>query len=334
MISVIIVNYNGKKWLKNCLNSLYSQTYKDFEIIFVDNASTDNSVAFVKKNYPEVKVVVNKKNYGFAKGNNIGYKHSKGDYIVLLNNDTYVNKNYLADFIKVFNKYHKCGIAQSKIVLMDNPKKLDSAGSFWTNTTFLYHQGYAQDASLPKYNKPYKVFSVKGASMIIKREVIEKVGLFDEDFWCYYEETDFCHRAWLAGFESWYYPKPICYHKMGSTSSKFKSEIIQYHNIKNKMASFYKNFGFLSFLKYFFLINFYSLLISFYFLLKLNKAYLVANLKAMGWFYKNLNNLRQKRKKVDCILDKRPSYKDLPNIKAPIKYYWFLLNGLEKYKYR
>ncbi|NCT55867.1 glycosyltransferase family 2 protein [bacterium] len=332
MISVIIVNYNGLKWLKGCLDSLKVQTYKDFEIIFVDNASTDGSVAYVKKNYPKVKVLVNKENYGFAKGNNIGYKASSGEYIVLLNNDTYVEKDYLKNFIKVFKEYPKCGIAQSKIVLMDDPSKLDSAGSFWTGTAFLYHEGYQQGAEVQKYNNPYKVFSVKGASMLIKKEVIEKVGLFDEDFWCYYEETDFCHRAWMNGYESWYYPTALCYHKGGSTSSQFNNEVIQYHNIKNKLSSFYKNFSTWNFLKYFLLLNFYSLLISFYFLLKLNKSYLASYLRSLKWFINNLKILNIKKNKISSTNLKK-GFVDIPRFRAPIKYYFYLLTGLDRYPY-
>jgi len=277
-VSIIVVNFNGFKWLKGCFDALIDQSYRDLEIIFVDNASTDNSVDFIKTNYPSVKTVKNDENYGFAKGNNIGYKHSKGDYIILLNNDTYVEKDYVTNFINVFDKYPRCGIAQSKIVLMDNPKKLDCAGSFWTDTTFLYHYGFGKDASDPKYNKDYKVFSVKGASMIIKREVIDTIGLFDDDFWCYYEETDLCHRAWLTGYEVWYYPEALCYHAMGATSSKFKNEFVQYHNLKNKLSSFTKNFDFYELFKIYFLFSIFNL---FYGLLSLIKNRRLNYLKSL-----------------------------------------------------
>ena len=100
LVSLIIVNWNGKKWLRNCLDSVYSQNYKNFEVIFVDNASTDDSVDFVKDNYPETKIIQNEDNYGFAKGNNIATRIAKGKYLFFLNNDTKVGKNFLTELVK------------------------------------------------------------------------------------------------------------------------------------------------------------------------------------------------------------------------------------------
>lgn len=241
-ISIIIVNYNGKKWLKQCLDSLLKQTYKSYEIIVVDNNSKDGSIEFLKKNYKKVILVENDDNYGFAKGNNVGLKKAKGDYILLLNNDTYVEKEFLKNFLKAFDEIPYLAIAQSKLVLLDNKNILDTCGGFWTDTTFLYHVGNHKDKLLPQYNKSFPVFSVKAASVLIKRSVIEKIGLFDDDFWCYYEETDFCQRAWLAGYECWYYPHVTTYHAMGGTSLTFGNDFVQFHNFKNKMLSFLKNF--------------------------------------------------------------------------------------------
>jgi len=243
-VSIIIVNYNGRKWLQKCLDSLYRQTYKNFEIIFVDNASVDDSVEFVENNYKHdrMKIVKNDKNSGFAGGNNLGLKYAKGDFILLLNNDTWAKEDYLEKFIQAFEEIPNLGSAQSKIVLMDEPDTLDSCGSYWTNTSFLYHYGNGKDQSLKKYNKNMPFFSNKGASILIRKDLIDKIGLFDDDFWCYYEETDFCNRAWLAGFECWYWPEAVCFHAMGGTTLTFKNDYIQFHNFKNKLLSFLKNF--------------------------------------------------------------------------------------------
>jgi len=125
---------------------------------------------------------------------------------------------------------------------MYQPDKLDVCGTFWTSFGFLYHYGSYKDKNLAKYNRNMPIFSGKGACLLIKSEIIDKIGLFDDDFWGYYEETDFCHRAWLAGYECWYYPHADCFHANGGTNAiLFKNSHIQFHNAKNKILSFLKN---------------------------------------------------------------------------------------------
>jgi GT2 family glycosyltransferase len=333
LISIIIINWNGKKWLKNCLNSLDGQTYKNFEIIFVDNASTDDSVEYVRENFPKVKIVQNKKNLGFAGGNNIGLKHAKGDYILLLNNDTWVEKNFLSKFIKSFDEIPNLGSVQSKIALMNTPKKLDAVGSYWTDSSFLYYYGYGKDASLTKYNKPMPFFSNKGASMLIRRDLINKIGLFDDDFWCYYEETDFCHRAWIAGYECWYYPKAVAYHAVGGTSFQLDNAYIQFHNFKNKMLSFVKNFEARTLayvLPVFLLLN---IALSFLWLFQGKIKHFFALYRAFWWNIINIKSTLEKRsmmKKNKVRSDSEIFLKIKKNPK--LGYYYYLFVGLEKYE--
>lgn len=333
LISVVIINYNGKKWLKKCLNSLTKQTYKNFEIIFVDNASKDKSVSYVRANFPKIKIIINKKNYGFAKGNNIGVKKAKGEYIVLLNNDTYVEKDYLENFIKAFDEIPHLAVAQSKIVLMDNPKRIDACGSFWTNSTFLYHYGFGKDAALAKYNNAYPIFTVKGASMIIKKSIIDTIGLFDDDFWCYYEETDFCHRAWIAGYECWYYPGALAYHHAGGTSKGFDNAYIQFHNFKNKLLSFLKNYQIRSLffiLPSYFLVN---LALMLYYFIQLKFGHIFSLFKAFYWNIIHFSGTMIKRQVVQSVRVK--SDKELTKkttINPTFSYYVGLSKGLENYK--
>lgn len=243
LVSIVIVNYNGIHWLKTCLESIYRQTYINFEIIFVDNNSSDKSVEFVNSNFPKVNVILNKKNEGFAKGNNIGISIAKGKYYFLLNNDTnLIEIDLIEKSLNFLNKNSKVGSLQPKICLLDNPKLIDLCGSFWTPTTVLYHFGFHQEESSKIFNKNFPVFTCKGAAMFVRKKCVEEIGLFDEDFWCYYEETDFCHRAWMAGWESWYFSESKLLHANGGTSSTFDSDFIQFHNFKNKLRSFIKNF--------------------------------------------------------------------------------------------
>jgi GT2 family glycosyltransferase len=208
----------------------------------VDNNSQDGSRTFLKDVYKTVTVVNSQENLGFAGGNMLGIQHAKGDYLLLLNNDTRVEKDFIENFIEVFAVFPSVAIAQSKIVMMSNPQIIDSCGSYWTDSAFLYHIGNDKSASLSRYNKPFRVFSVKGAAMLVKKDVFEALGGFDNDFWCYYEETDLCHRAWIAGYECLYWPKAVVSHAIGGTSLSFVSETIQFHSFKNRLLSFLKNF--------------------------------------------------------------------------------------------
>lgn len=333
LISIIIVNYNGKKWLKKSLNSLCLQTYKNFEIIFVDNASTDGSIEFIKNNYPKVKIVQNKKNFGFAGGNNIGLKKAKREYIFLLNNDTVVDKYCIENLLKAFKKIPNLASVQPKILLMDDNDKIDECGAYWTDSTTLYHYGYHKNASFNQYNKPMPFFSNMGAAMLIKKDLIDKIGLFDDDFWCYYEETDFCHRVWLVGYECWYYPKAVVYHAKGGTSTKFDNSVIQFHNFKNKLLSFIKNFESFSLIK---IISTYLILntgLNFYFLFKGKFRNFLAFYKSLWWNIKNIKSTLKKRRKIQNLRVKSDNEIFKKIKKNPrLSYYWYLFKGLEKYK--
>lgn len=295
-VSIIIVNYNGKRWLEKCLSSLKKQTYKNFEIIFVDNASNDNSLSFVKKNYPDVKTFSLKDNIGFAGGNNKGYKLAKGELILFLNNDTYVEECFLKDFVAAFND-KRISIAQSKLVLFDE-KTIDSCGSFWTYTTFMYYFGNGKSERKSIYNKQFNLFSVKGASFMVRREVIEKIGLFDEAYWNYYEETDFCHRAWMFGYESWYCPKAVCYHAMGGTSLSFPNSFVQYHNFKNKLSSFLKNFELITLLWVIPLYLAINVTLSIFWVFTLKVPNALSLYKAFVWNIINIKATLKSRRKI------------------------------------
>lgn len=246
LVSIIIVNWNGKKWLKICLLPLYKQRYKNFEVILVDNGSRDGSVGYVKTYYPLVKIIQNDSNYGFAQANNIGFKEAQGEYVLFLNNDTKVTKNFLIELVSAIEKDEKISGVQSKILLMEKPDTLDSAGAYLTPSGFLYHFGvHKKDA--PKYNQQMFIYSAKGAAMMFRRSVLQKIlvngELFDSRFFAYFEETDMSHRIWLAGYKILYVPNSIIYHQMGGTSSRLDYHIIQFHSFKNRINAYIKNLG-------------------------------------------------------------------------------------------
>ena len=332
-VSVIIVNWNGKKWLRDCLYSLEKQIYRNFEIIFVDNNSSDDSVSYVRKNFPKLKIVQNKTNRGFAGGNNDGLKVALGDYILLLNNDTKVEKFFLKNFLKAFEILPQAGCIQSKIVLMDSPGRLDMCGGYWTDSTFLYYFGLGKDANSKKYSKTMPFFSNKGASMMIKRKVIEKIGLFDEDFWNYYEDTDFCHRVWLSGFECWYYPKAVSYHAMGGTSIKLDDSLLQFHNFKNKLLSFLKNFEIKSLLTIIPIYIYLNIIISFIWLSQGNVKHFFAIYKALWWNVKSIKATFYKRRKIQSLRNVSDSQiMRRVKVNPRLSYYFYSFTDLGKYE--
>jgi GT2 family glycosyltransferase len=223
LVSILIVNYNGARVLADCLASLEQVTYPQFEVIVVDNASTDNSAEILAR-YPSVRELKSDYNRGFAGGNNFGLPACCGQFILLLNSDTIVTPDFLQPLVEYLQKFPRVGIVQGKMILSRHGNALDVCGSFLTSFGFLYHYGYWKQNS-PKYDRSYPVFTVKGACMLFRRELVAAVGgyLFNEDFFCYYEETDFCHRVWLAGYEAHFVHTSTIQHLQGATSERTQS---------------------------------------------------------------------------------------------------------------
>lgn len=332
LVSIIIVNWNGKKWIRKCLSSIYSQTYKYIEVIFVDNNSSDDSIAYVKKYFPKTKIVSLNDNTGFAIGNNRGVERAKGTYIYLHNNDATLEKNSIAKMVQVMEEQKNIGSLQPKIQLLYEKDKIDSCGSFWTDSTFLYHYGNLKPAKKKKYSTPQKVFSNLGAAMMIRKSIIDDIGLFDEDFWCYYEETDFCHRMWLSGFEVWYYPVAVCFHAKGGTSGIYKQTYIQYHNYKNKLRSFLKNFSLLH-LIYILPVFFLMLIVlSFLALLQGKIQFVSTYYQAMWWNIIHIRETLAKRREIQNMRKRSDSQINSYVKKNPrLSYYFYLFKGLHGY---
>lgn len=244
LVSIIILNWNGIADTKECLASLNNITYKNYEIIIVDNGSKDNSITELKKlqaRNNKIKLLQNRKNLGFAGGNNVGYKAAKGSFILFLNNDTIVSKNFLTVLVNKINTSDKIGAVQPKILNYSEKNIIDSIGSYLINTGFLYHFGHNKKDN-GKYNKESKIFTMKGACMLFKREVLEKVGIFDDKYFAYFEETDLCQRTWIAGYSIWYVPDSEICHKGGQTAKHLPSAFVNYHSYKNRIYTYLKNF--------------------------------------------------------------------------------------------
>lgn len=302
---MIVVNWNGRSWLKDCLDSLSLQTHPHFEIILVDNASTDGSVDFVSKHYPNVIIVETSQNLGFAGGNNLGIQRAKGDYVFLLNNDTKAACDVLEILLAAFDEIPNLGAVNPRVVLMNDPGRLDNCGSFWTSSTFLYHYGFGEDGKSDEFDTPRPVFYNNGSAMLIRTDLLRKYGLLDEDFWCYNEEGDFCHRLWLAGYECWYYPRTSVLHAKGSTSSRIDNSFVQFHNYKNRLLSYSKNFEISNLLWIMPVHIVLNTLLSFYWLLHGNFKQFLAVQRAIVWYLTNLRQTIRKRTVVQSFRVKR-----------------------------
>jgi len=219
--AIIIVNWNGKQYLKNCLNAVFKQTYKNFDIYFVDNGSKDDSVNFVKKNYKKIKIIQLDKNYGFAKGNNEGikeaFKDEKVEYIVCLNNDTIVGKNWLKELIKTAEKDVKIGAVQSMVFLEDG-KTIHSTGSLIKEDFSSESRDFGKTR---KYNLREDIIeSGIGCSLLLKKEALEKSGLYEEFYGSYKEDDEICFKIKKKGYKIFYSPKSKLIHLHSKTLGK------------------------------------------------------------------------------------------------------------------
>ncbi|MEM5882886.1 MAG: glycosyltransferase [Candidatus Aenigmatarchaeota archaeon] len=226
-VSVIIINYNGMKHLDECLSTLKKTEYENFETILVDNNSSDGSVEFVKKKFKWVKVIKLEKNFGVALASNVGIENAKGKYLAFLNNDVSLHPLWLKEMVKVMEKNSEIGACTSKLLLYSNPKFLNAAGIDIDIYGFPACRGLKCRGYYETDNNQYKfgeVFSGHGASMLIRKDILEKVGNFNPDYGMHYEDIDLCWRIRLGGYRVFYVPSSIVLHKIGGSTSFFSTE--------------------------------------------------------------------------------------------------------------
>lgn len=232
-VSIIIVNYNTKDLLKQTIDSvLRSTTGIEYEIIVVDNDSRDGSIQMVREEYPDVLLIANNGNLGFAKANNIGIKKSSGRYILILNSDTVVAKDCIKSCMKYMDENKKVGALGCKVELINGDLDKACKRGFPTPQASLYYmlkldKLYPNSKRFGQYNLTYlpndkinEVDVLVGAFMMVRHEVILKVGLLDEEFFMYGEDIDWCYRIKEAGYKNIYYPLAKITHYKGASSKK------------------------------------------------------------------------------------------------------------------
>lgn len=299
LVSVIIVNWNGQKYLEKCLSSLYNQNYKNIEVVFVDNNSSDNSVEFVREKFPQTKIVENNDNLGFAEGNNIGVQNATGEYIFLLNNDAWVEKDTIEILVNTFKERENVGIVGPKIfnidgTIQDIGRKIDLLG-------------YPIGINLDKNTKLVEdLFYVSGCAMMLKRDLFIQVGGFDDRFFMFMEEVDLTWRIRLLGYGVITNQDAIVFHYGGgSITGGVKKPNVYSTSIKrvylrerNTLCMLIKNLGLFSLLKtipIYFSLNILEIL---FFLILFKPKVCGIYLRSIWWNIVNLNDTLRRRKNI------------------------------------
>lgn len=238
--SVIIPNWNGENLLPECLSSLNRQNYQDFEIIIVDNNSKDDSIEFTKKNFPEVRILKLKKNFGFAKAINEGVKIAKGKYLLFLNNDTEVDKNWITELVKCANSHPEVISVNSKLLNFFKRNLIDGVGITINEVGQAKSIGW-QEIDKNKFQKSFYILGATGGASLFKKDLFIKIGMFDESYFMYSEEVDFAFRAQFLGYKSIYCPSAIVYHKHKASAKKNMAKL-EYWQFRNMTQTIIKDF--------------------------------------------------------------------------------------------
>lgn len=223
MINIIIPNYNGLEHLKTCYDSVRQQSFKEYNIVLVDNNSGDGSVNYTKEVFPDSVILELDKNYGFARAVNEGINFSLAvstcKYILLLNNDIELDPEFLRKGIETFEKIPEASIIAVKMLNFFDRSIIDDCGDFIKGKGGSPAARGHGEKDEGQYDKEEFIFGACAGAAFYKKEIFRKIGIFDKDFFAYYEDIDFSFRALLAGYKCFYQPKTVCYHKRGGTSS-------------------------------------------------------------------------------------------------------------------
>ena len=239
-ISIVLLNLNQHRMTIDCIESLTENDYTNFEIILVDNGSTDNSVEIFEslpQKYQNLKFIKNRENLGFAEGNNVGIRNSDGDYILLLNNDTIVKKDFLSSLVDATKKFPNAGAFGPKMYSYDKPLEIWHIGGEITKFLNFTHTPL-------KYKDSYKsVDWLSGCALMMNRETVEKVGLLNSSFFIYFEDVEWCIRAKKAGYDLIYVPNAELWH-IGSVTSKERggTTFFIYYGYRNKLFILKKHY--------------------------------------------------------------------------------------------
>jgi GT2 family glycosyltransferase len=238
-VTVVIPNWNGERFLPACLGSLGHQSFEDFETILVDNGSTDDSVALVRRDFPEVRVLPLGENLGFSAAVNAGIRDSDTEYVALLNNDTEADQEWLEALVRAAEVHPQAGSFASKLVDFHDRRILDGAGDVLRRSGLPYRLGHGEP-DCGQYDEATFVFGACAGAALYKRSMLDEIGLFDEDFFANCEDGDLSFRAQLAGYRCLYVPQSVVYH-MGSATFGKRSPTATRLGTRNSLCLLVKN---------------------------------------------------------------------------------------------
>lgn len=239
-VFIVILNWNGAKDTIECIESLNGIDYDNFQTVIVDNGSIDDSLQVLKKKFSKSTYIESKTNRGYAGGNNLGIDYALrngADYVLLLNNDTTVEKDFLKKLVEAGEQDKSIGILGPKICFWSNPETIWFAGGMinWMKTSGI-HIGLGE-AEKGKRDAIKEVDFLTGCSLLVKKAVFEKIGKLSEDYFLYYEDTDFCCRARKAGYKCLYVPLSKIYHKVSRSTEPGSRSYVYYHTRNGLMLS-------------------------------------------------------------------------------------------------
>lgn len=298
-VSVVIPNFNGIAFLDSVLASLEGQTLSNFEVILVDNGSTDGSCSFVTANYPWVHLIELSENFGFCGAVNAGIRAAKAPYVLLLNNDTEVKEDFVEEMLAAIRRHKNAFSCGARMVQYHDRDRLDDVGNYYCALGWAFARGRGED--IHAYETEDKIFSACAGAAIYRKKIIEKIGYFDEEHFAYLEDTDIGYRARIYGYENWYAPKAIVYHVGSGTSGSRYNQFKTRYSSRNNIYLIYKNMPLLQII-----LNLPFLTVGF--LIK----FLFFVVKGMGKEYaagiKNGFSISMKNKKVPFRIKHLPNY--------------------------
>lgn len=298
-VSVVIPNFNGIAFLDSVLASLEGQTLSNFEVILVDNGSTDGSCSFVTANYPWVHLIELSENFGFCGAVNAGIRAAKAPYVLLLNNDTEVKEDFVEEMLAAIRRHKNAFSCGARMAQYHDRDRLDDVGNYYCALGWSFARGRGKD--IHAYETEDKIFSACAGAAIYRKKIIEKIGYFDEEHFAYLEDTDIGYRARIYGYENWYAPKAIVYHVGSGTSGSRYNQFKTRYSSRNNIYLIYKNMPLLQII-----LNLPFLAVGF--LIK----FLFFAVKGMGKEYaagiKNGFSISMKNKKVPFRIKHLPNY--------------------------
>ena len=225
LVSIVVLNYNGRRYLDECLSSLVAQSYRPLEIVVVDNGSSDGSADLVRSRYPDARLLCLPENTGFAAGNNHAFRIAGGSYVALLNNDASASPGWVAALVRAAERFPEYGMFASRILLHDAPGRVDKAGHlmYWDGQNKGRGSG---DPDGAQFDRPAEIFFPDGCAALYRRSLLEDVGGFDERFFAYGDDADLGIRARLRGWKAYYVPEARVWHHHSGTAGEYSPQKI------------------------------------------------------------------------------------------------------------